>query len=100
MKKIYIDIHHALHNKGQKRIKINGTPTEVQTNTNGLRYVVFKDTDGKEWEIVQQNPKTQSSYAKRAQEGEKISWLIPHYMGFRKGDGWKVITDSTSIQEG
>ena len=97
MKKIFIDIHKALHNLKQKQIKINGTPTEIQTNTEGLRFVIFKDGD-KEWEIVQQNPKTASAYAKRAQDGEKISWLIPYYFGFRKQDGWKVITESTTVE--
>lgn len=96
MKKLFIDIHKALHNPKQKQIKINGIPTEIQTNTQGVRFVTFKD-DGNDWEIVQQNPQTRSAYAQRAREGEKISWLIPHYFGYRKGDGWKVITDSTSI---
>ena len=97
MKRLFIDIHRALHNPKQKQIKINGTPTEIQTNPKGLRFVVFKD-DGKEWEIVQQNPNTSSTYAKRAQEGEKISWLIPYYFGYRRQDGWKVITESTSVE--
>jgi len=99
MKKVFIDIHRAIHNPKQKKIVINGTPTEIQTDPKGLRFVVFKD-DEKQFEIIEQNPRTASTYAKRAQEGEKISWLIPHYFGVRKADGWKVITDSTSIEQG
>ena len=98
MKKVFIDAHRAIHNPKQKKLMIDGTPTEIQTNPEGLRYVIIKE-GSKEYEVVQQNPKTRSAYAQRAKEGENISWLIPHYFGSRRLDGWKVITDSTPVEE-
>jgi hypothetical protein len=97
MKKVFIDIHKAIHNPNQKQLKVNGTSTEIQTTAEGLRFVKFTDTDKKDWEIVQQNPNTSSTYAKRAKEGEKISWVIPMYFNLRKQDGWKVVTDNTPV---
>ena len=100
MKQVYLDIHKAIHNLKQKKVVINTQPVEIQTNKqNNCRFVVFKDSDGKEYEIIQQNPNTQSSYAQRARDGEKISWVIPYYFGVRKSDGWKVITDSTTLDK-
>lgn len=94
MKKVYIDIHKALHNKSQKTIKIGDAQFSIQTRVDGLRFVIYEDKDG-QFEIIEQNPNTRSIFADRARNGEKISWLIPMYYGYRTNKGWQVIDSRT-----
>lgn len=96
MKQLFMTIHKALHDPSVKTVNVNGEEKVIETKgDNNLRYVTIWD-EGKQWEVVQQNPKTASVYAARARKGEKITWIIPLEHGFRiTYKPWHSITDET-----
>lgn len=72
MKPEYLVIHQVLHDTAFNAVDIGGTQYPVQlSRSNGCRYI---DYDG--IRFMEQNKTKNSTDAKRAREGAKITWGI------------------------
>lgn len=91
MKLEYITIHNAIHTPEQTHVAVHGVALPINKAANGCRYVDYYDGDQKiTIRFIEQNKKKAlSPYAKRALDGEKITW------GMRPGE-WILIDKSTS----
>lgn len=101
MKQFYVEIHKALHDPSIKKVTVNGVDYKIsEKGANKLRYVIITD-EGRQWEVIQQNDRTSSSYGARARGGEKLSWKIPVEHGVRlqtSTNPWQLIKDDTKVE--
>ena len=68
LKKLSLKAYRAIF-EGKKTISINDVEYPIKKFSSGLRYV---DLLG--YRFIEQNPKKQSQWAKKTQEGHKIMW--------------------------
>ena len=80
-------IHHALHDPEKESIVINDKIHLVMKGSNGCRKISLGGYN----QVMVQNKNKNSSYAKRAREGEQLSW----FMGAPR---WRLITDKGADQ--
>lgn len=65
--------HEAIHDPTHpKRVTIGPQVLPIHTKRNGCRYVMLGPHT-----VMAVDPKNGTKYAKRAQAGEKLSWVIP-----------------------
>ena len=76
--------HEAIHDSSRKYVSIDGQKYPIATHTNGCRYVKLEQVS-----VIEQNKIGKTSYAKRALNGEKLSWVIPTEPGI----SWQIIED-------
>lgn len=71
---VAVKVYSALFNNG---------PMPEGFKARAFKGGALKGAEGKGLTMVEQNPKTQSAYAKMAQQGKKILWTMkgPHYIG-------------------
>ena len=81
LSEIYLEIHRAIHSD-KKSIMINNVEYPVILAPNGCRRVTFNNIA-----FMEQNKGKNSSYAKSALEGRKITW------GIRDFQKWIYIHD-------
>lgn len=68
LKELSLKAHKAIF-EGKKSVSINNVEYPIKKFSSGLRYV---DLLG--YRFIEQNPKKQSQWAKKAQAGHKIIW--------------------------
>ena len=68
----YVTIHKAIHNKKASDVSIQGTKYSVNLHNNGCRNVKISGIGT----FIAQNADKDTEYAKRAKDGESITWLI------------------------
>lgn len=92
LKEEYINMHDAIHDPEATSVVINGItyPIEFTKNTN-LRHVKYKENNTP-ITFIEQNTKANSDYARRARDGENITW------GMRDMGGW-IFIDQQKIAE-
>ena len=77
-------IHFAIHENRRMNVISDGNKTfHIEVAPNGCRYVVHDNI-----KFMEQNKSKSSDYARRAREGEKITWGITN-----DGSKWILITD-------
>ena len=67
----YVTIHQAIHSKASD-VTVKGTVYQVTQRSNGCRSVKIP----KVGTFIEQNKHKETDYAKRAKNGEFITWLI------------------------
>tara|TARA_R110002020_G_scaffold453416_1_gene668179 strand:- start:26 stop:298 length:273 start_codon:yes stop_codon:yes gene_type:complete len=67
----YVTIHQAIHSKASN-VMIKGTMYQVTKRSNGCKSVKIPGIGT----FIEQNPNKETDYAKRAKNGESITWLI------------------------
>ncbi len=77
-----LNIHNALHDPNTENITINNKIHLVMKSSNGCRKISLGGYN----QVMAQNKNKNSSYAKRARDGERLSW----FMGTPR---WRLITD-------
>ena len=70
-KKDYVTIHQAIHGDVSS-VDIKGTKYQVTQRSNGCRSVKIPNIGT----FIEQNKNKETDYAKRAKQGEFITWLI------------------------
>lgn len=79
---VWREIHEVIHDPNFAGLEIDGVYHPVQVNKKkNLRFMTYQGRV-----VIQQNPNTGSKYAKRARDGEKISWVI-------KGDQYERVIE-------
>lgn len=73
-------LHNLLHS-GQPSGQIEGITYHIKTGANGCKFIRFSDIDMGESTIMEQNKNKTSEYAKRARQGESLSWVMPGTAG-------------------
>ena len=82
MNKEYVQIHHAIHDKGLVEVTVGDTVLPIKKAFNGCRYVDYTTPEGEIIRFMEQNLSKNTQYAARAKAGEKITW------GIRKAGYW------------
>ena len=72
MRDIWLTIHRSLHNENCLSINIDGKSLPIKIAANDCRYLKWDDNTT----FMVQNPDKSSSYAKRARDGEQLTWVI------------------------
>lgn len=67
----FLNLHRYLHDPTIDAINYDGTRIEIQQNSLGLRYAIVNGV-----KYIQQNPKKNTSWARMAQNGQKVTWGI------------------------
>ena len=70
-KEDYVTIHQAIHSDVSS-VDVKGTKYQVTQRSNGCRSVKIP----KVGTFIEQNKNKETDYAKRAKQGELITWLI------------------------
>ena len=84
----YVTIHQTIHNKKQSYVTIKGTKYSVSLNKNGHRCIKVPEIGT----FIEQNPNKSTTYAKRAKDGEFITWLI-------REKSWGLIVNDEVINQ-
>tara|TARA_Y100000310_G_scaffold80847_1_gene77486 strand:- start:112 stop:387 length:276 start_codon:yes stop_codon:yes gene_type:complete len=84
----YVTIHQAIHDKDKSQVTIKGTKYSVSLNNNGCRSVKIPGTGT----FIEQNTEKDTVYGKRAKAGEFITWLI-------RDKSWGLIVNDEVINQ-
>jgi len=79
-------IHTALHD-GSESVTVDGKELRVSLASNGCRQVVYEDMDLGKCRFMEQNKRKTSEYAKRARNGETLTWVMP----YNTNKSWQLI---------
>ncbi len=100
IKKDYVAIHKAIHNKDVDHVTLGVVRYPILvSHRNNCRYVEYHDVElGIDIQFMQQNKATKSEYAKRAKNGEALTWAIPINVQDKHLSKWMLLTDNSMAE--